>query len=246
MSATPLLAVEHVSQRFGSVVALEDVSLEVRAGRVLCLLGDNGAGKSTLIRILSGVREPSAGRLLVDGRETRFRSPADARADGVATVYQELAVLPLLSIWRNFFLGAEPVRGRGPFRRLDVVRARLESRDALATMGIQVDDPDRLAGTLSGGERQALAIARALRFGARVLILDEPTAALGVKQAERVLEHVAAARARGAGVVLVTHNPRHALRVGDTFVVLRQGRVAARLERAEAGLESLTELMSGA
>lgn len=245
MSAPPVLAAESVSKRYGAVSALEDVSLEVRAGEVVCLLGDNGAGKSTLIRILSGATEPSAGRLLVDGAPSRFASPADARARGIDTVYQDLAVLPLMSIWRNFFLGAEPVRRLGPLRWLDAERARRIARDELGHLGMDAVDPDRLAGTLSGGQRQALAIARALHFGARVLILDEPTAALGVKQARRVLEHVAAARARGAGVLLVTHNPRHALDVGDRFVVLRRGRLAAQPPRAGLGVEALARLMSG-
>ncbi len=241
--APPVLALERATMRFGGVVALDDVSMELSEGRVTCLLGENGAGKSTVIAILSGVLRPSAGRVLLDGAPVALGSPRDARARGIATVYQNLALVPLMSVWRNFFLGQEPVTGRGPLRRLDARRCRSESRDALSTMGILMEDVNRPVGALSGGERQAIAIARALHFGARVLILDEPTAALGVRQAELVLQQVQHARERGAAVLLVTHNPAHALRAGDDFVVLRRGRLAARL--AGATVEQLAGLMAG-
>jgi len=243
MSA-PLLALERVSRSFGSVDALRDVSFAVDAGRVTCLLGDNGAGKSTVIRILSGVFEPSTGRYLIDGTEARLASPRAALELGIATVHQDLALVPLLAVWRNFFLGAEPTRGRGPLRRIDAADARRTAADTLAQLGIEID-VDQPVAVLSGGERQAVAIARALHFGARVLVLDEPTAALGVKQAAAVLRLVEATRARGAAVVLVTHNPQHALAVGDRFVVLRRGSVAADLGRAEVDATRLGELMAG-
>lgn len=241
----PLLRVERVSKRFGNVTALEDVSMEVEAGKVTCLLGDNGAGKSTLIGILSGVHRPTSGRLLVDGREAAFGSPRDALEAGIATVHQDLALIPLMSIWRNFFLGLEPTRGFGPFRRIDVKRCREIARENLAAMGIEVRDPDQPVGTLSGGERQAVAISRAIYFGARVLILDEPTAALGVKQAGVVLRYIARARDRGVGVVFITHNPHHAYAVGDRFVVLKRGRVDAEYDRASVRVEDLVRRMSG-
>lgn len=241
----PLLRVERVSKRFGNVTALEDVSMEVEAGKVTCLLGDNGAGKSTLIGILSGVHRPTSGRLLVDGREAAFSSPRDALEAGIATVHQDLALIPLMSIWRNFFLGLEPTRGFGPFRRIDVKRCREIARENLAAMGIEVRDPDQPVGTLSGGERQAVAISRAIYFGARVLILDEPTAALGVKQAGVVLRYIARARDRGVGVVFITHNPHHAYAVGDRFVVLKRGRVDAEYDRASVRVEDLVRRMSG-
>ncbi len=241
----PLLQLRQATMRFGGVVALDEVSLGVAAGRVTCLLGENGAGKSTVIGILSGVLRPTAGEVLLDGRAVTLASPREAHALGIATVYQTLALVPLMAVWRNFFLGEEPTRGRGPLRRLDVARCRQESRAALETMSIAMRDVDRPVGALSGGERQAIAIARALHFGARVLILDEPTAALGVRQAEIVLEQVARARERGAAVLLVTHNPAHALQVGDHFVVLRRGRLAAHLTAPEASLERLARLMGG-
>jgi simple sugar transport system ATP-binding protein len=240
---SPLLRVERVSKRFGNVVGLEDVSMEVHAASVTCLLGDNGAGKSTLIRILSGVYPPSSGRYLVDGEPVAFGSPRAALERGIATVHQDLALIPLMSIWRNFFLGAEPTRGVPPFRRIDVAHCRAVARESLAAMGVELRDADQPVGTLSGGERQCIAIARAIHFGARVLILDEPTAALGVKQAALVLRFIAHARERGVAVVLITHNPQHAVGVGDRFVVLRHGRIVGDYPRGEVTAEELGQLM---
>src|SRR5919198_6025367 len=170
-----LLEADHISKHYGNIVALKEISAHVNAGEVTCILGDNGAGKSSFIKILSGVHQQDGGRLLVEGEEVQFTSPRDARAHGIATVYQDLAMVPLMSIWRNFFLGEEPRRGWGPFRRFDIAFARRTAREQLGQMGIDVRDPDQPVGTLSGGERQAVAIARAVYFGARVLILDEPT-----------------------------------------------------------------------
>jgi len=240
-----LLEAERLSKHYGNVVALSDVSAHVDAGEVTCVLGDNGAGKSTFIKILSGVQRPNAGRLLVDGEEVDFSSPRDARALGIATVYQDLAMIPLMSIWRNFFLGAEPRKGFGPIRWFDVERARDTVRRELQDMGIDVRDPDQPVGTLSGGERQSVAIARAVHFGARVLILDEPTSALGVKQAGVVLRYVLQARERGVGVVFITHNPHHAYPVGDRFVILNRGRMLGSYAKGEIDQQELVRLMAG-
>jgi simple sugar transport system ATP-binding protein len=169
---THLLEVDGISKYYGNIVALNDVSAHVDAGEVTCILGDNGAGKSSFIKILSGVHRQDAGRVLVDGEEVSFSSPRDARARGIATVYQDLAMVPLMSIWRNFFLGAEPTVGWGPLRRFDARTAKATVRRELSEMGIDLRDPDQPVGTLSGGERQSVAIARAVHFGARVLILD--------------------------------------------------------------------------
>ena len=246
MNATPhLLEVDHVSKYFGNVIALKDVSARVNAGEVLCILGDNGAGKSSLIKILSGVHKPDDGRLLVDGEPVEFASPRDARAKGIATVYQDLAMVPLMSVWRNFFLGAEPRKEFGPFRWLDTAEAKRIVRTELKEMGIDIRDPDQPVGTLSGGERQAVAIARAVYFGARVLILDEPTSALGVKAAGVVLRNVLAARDHGVGVVFITHNPHHAHPVGDRFVILNRGRTLGTYPKSEVNLTELERLMSG-
>lgn len=208
-------------------------------------MGDNGAGKSTLIKVLAGVHAPTSGTYLLNGKEVSFGSPRDALAQGIATVYQDLAVVPLMSVWRNFFLGSELTRGRGPFRRIDAPRCRSTALEEIASMGVELPDPEQPVKSLSGGERQAVAIARALYFGARVLILDEPTAALGVRQSERVLELVRRAAERGVAVVLVTHNPHHAHPFGHRFVVLRHGRVVADRARADIGLDELTRLMGG-
>jgi simple sugar transport system ATP-binding protein len=240
-----LLAAEGISKYYGNIVALRDISLHVDAGEVTCILGDNGAGKSSLIKVLSGVHRPDGGRLLVDGEEVRFASPRDARATGIATVYQDLAMVPLMSIWRNFFLGAEPRRGFGPPRRLDSGEAKRIVRRELAAMGIDVRDPDQPVGTLSGGERQSVAIARAVHFGARVLILDEPTSALGVKQAGVVLRYILQARERGVAVIFITHNPHHAYPVGDRFVILNRGRSLGDFAKSEIDRQELVRLMAG-
>ncbi len=222
--AAPLIEVEGISKSFGTVQAVVDISLRVHGGEVMCLLGDNGAGKSTLIKMLSGVHQPDSGRYLVEGQEVKFSSPHDALGHGIATVYQDLAMIPLMSISRNFFLGAEPTRWVWPFRRYDAKHADVVVRRELAQMGIAVRDTSQPVGTLSGGERQSVAIARAVYFGAKVLILDEPTSALGVKQAGVVLRYVVQAKQRGCGVVFITHNPHHAWLVGDRFTVLNRGR----------------------
>jgi simple sugar transport system ATP-binding protein len=243
--ASPLLEARHVSKYFGSVIALRDVSLQVRAGEVTCVLGDNGAGKSSLIKILSGVFPPDEGEILVDGRPAHFAGPRDARTRGIATVFQDLATVPMMSIWRNFFLGQEPTRSYGPVRLLDLGRAKEVMRAEMAKMGIEVSDPNQNVGTLSGGERQAVAISRAVYFGARVLILDEPTSALGVRQSGIVLRYVVQARDLGRGVILITHNPHHAYPVGDRFVLLKLGRVLGSYRKDEITVTELTQMMAG-
>jgi simple sugar transport system ATP-binding protein len=245
VNGTSLLEVRNVSKYFGNVVALKDVSVKVGANEVTCVLGDNGAGKSTFIKILSGVHRHDEGELLVDGEETHFHSPREAKERGIATVFQDLATVPLMSIWRNFFLGSEPTVGRGPTRRIDVKAAQDTMVSELRKMGIDVRDPDQPVGTLSGGERQAVAIARAVYFGAKVLILDEPTSALGVKQSGVVLRYVAQARARGLGVIFITHNPHHAFPVGDRFVVLNRGKLMGSWEKGDITRDELIKMMSG-
>ena len=204
-----------------------------------------GPGKSTLIKILSGVHTADEGELLIDGQPVTFSGPRDARAQGIATVFQDLATVPLMSVWRNFFLGNEPVRGRGPLARLDVKGAQTIMRTELGKMGIDVRDPNQTVGTLSGGERQALAIARAVYFGARVLILDEPTSALGVRQSGIVLKYIVQARSMGRGVIFITHNPHHAYPVGDRFVLLKRGRLLGSYLKSETSIEQLTSMMAG-
>jgi simple sugar transport system ATP-binding protein len=244
--AEPILEVRNITKMFGSVIALSNVSAQVAPGEVTCLLGDNGAGKSTLIKILSGVHQQTEGDYFFEGKKVRFNSPREALGQGIATVYQDLSLIPLMPIWRNFFLGSEPEKGWGPFRRYDIDFAKRTVRDELGKMGIDIRDPDQPVGTMSGGERQSVAIARAVYFGAKVLILDEPTAALGVKQAGVVLKYVAQARARNLGVIFITHNPHHAYAVGDKFIILKRGRTLGIWTKDELSREEMIRSMSGA
>jgi len=219
--------------------------MQVRAGEVTCVLGDNGAGKSSLIKILSGVHAYDEGEFLIEGKPVHFAGPRDARAAGISVVFQDLATVPLMSIWRNFFLGSEPTIGFGPATMLNARFAKKVMREEMHKMGIDVRDPNQTVGTLSGGERQAVAIARAVYFGAKVLILDEPTSALGVRQSGIVLKYVIQARERGLGVIFITHNPHHAFPVGDRFVLLNRGRLIGSYAKHETSLAALTQMMAG-
>jgi simple sugar transport system ATP-binding protein len=241
----PLLSIANVSKFYGNVNALADVSLDVYPGQVTCVLGDNGAGKSTLIKILSGVVTPDSGTYRFEGEPVTFAGPRDAQRVGIATVFQDLATVPLMSVWRNFFLGNELTLGRGLTSRLDVNRAKAIVYEEMQKMGIDVRDPNQNVGTLSGGERQAMAIARAVYFGAKVLILDEPTSALGVRQSGIVLRYIVQAREQGKGVVFITHNPHHAFPVGDRFVLLRRGKLMASFDKDKTTIEELTRMMAG-
>jgi simple sugar transport system ATP-binding protein len=241
----PALELRSLSVRYGNVAALSRISLALEAGQITCVLGENGSGKSTLVAVLSGYRRHDEGELLLDGRPMRFRSPRQAREAGIATVWQDLAVAPLLSVWRNFFLGAEPTQGVWPLRRLDVGRARLITEQAMARVGVAGLDPDQPASGLRAGERQSLAIARALHFGARALIVDEPTSPMTIAQHTLVLQSLMAAREEGLAVVFVTNNPRFAHAVGDRFLLLAGGQVAGRLTREDVDVGDLTRLMAG-
>ncbi len=244
--ASPLLKLTRVNKSFGPIDVLHEISLEVNAGEVLCLLGDNGAGKSTLIKILSGVHKPTSGTVEMSGSAVAFSSPRDASDAGIATVHQFGGTFPLMSIGRSFFVGVEPTKGWGPFKFFDRKKANEIAVKAVQDFGItRIDDGDRLVGGLSGGERQALAIARAVHFGARVLILDEPTAALGVKQASHVLRIVNQAKKRGLAVVFITHQVTHAMAVGDHFAVLIRGAIAADFKKGQKSREEITDLMAG-
>lgn len=242
---TTTIEIRNLVKHFGPVIALNGVSLSVEPGQVHCLLGDNGAGKSTLIKTLSGVHKPTSGDFFVEGKQVVFNSPRDALDHGIATVYQDLAMIPLMSVMRNFFLGREPTKGIGPLRWFDTQFAEDVTREEMRRIGIDVRDPQQAVGTLSGGERQCVAIARAVYFGAKILILDEPTSALGVRQTAMVLKYINQVRARGLGVIFITHNVRHAHAVGDKFTVLNRGVTLGTRTKSEVDMDELQSLMAG-
>lgn len=245
VASAPTLEMRNIEKHFGNIVALAGVSFDIRPGECHCLLGDNGAGKSTFIKMMSGVHKPTKGEILLDGRPMTFDSPRDAMEAGIATVFQDLAMIPLMSVARNFFMGREPVVGKGPLKRMDNARMNAATMEAMRRMGINLRAPDQAVGTLSGGERQTVAIARAVYFGARILILDEPTSALGVRQTSNVLATIDRVRKQGVGVVFISHNVRHALAVGDRFTVLNRGRTLGTARRGEITPEELQDLMAG-
>jgi simple sugar transport system ATP-binding protein len=240
-TAAPLVRLTDAGKNYGNILALRGVNLEVSAGEVTCVLGDNGAGKSTLIKIIAGLHQHSTGTYEVEGQGVHFNSPREALDHGIATVYQDLAVVPLMPVWRNFFLGNEVKKGL----RMDIPFMRKTTKQELLDMGIDLRDVDQPIGTLSGGERQCVAISRAVYFGAKVLILDEPTAALGVKQSGVVLKYILQARERGLGVIFITHNPHHAYPVGDRFLLLKRGRSLGYYKKSEVTRDELTGLMAG-
>jgi len=242
---SPIIDMRDIEKHFGNIIALAGVSFDVRPGECHCLLGDNGAGKSTFIKTMSGVHKPTSGEIYFEGKPLSFSSPRDAMDAGIATVFQDLAMIPLMSVTRNFFMGREPSKGRGLFKRFDLDEANAITMREMRRMGISLRGPDQAVGTLSGGERQTVAIARAVYFGAKVLILDEPTSALGVRQTSNVLSTIDRVRDQGIGVVFISHNVRHAAAVGDRFTVLNRGKTLGTAERGSISTEELQELMAG-
>jgi len=241
----PIVQMKNIQKHFGSVIALAGVSVDIYPGECHCLLGDNGAGKSTFIKTMSGVHKPTEWEILFHGEPMNFTRPRDAIEAGIATVYQDLAMIPLMSVTRNFFMGNEPVKKRFGIPFFDHGYANDVTMVEMRKMGINLRGPDQAVGTLSGGERQTVAIARAVHFGAKVLILDEPTSALGVRQTSNVLATIDKVRKKGVAVVFITHNVRHALAVGDRFTVLNRGQTHGTAKRGEITPEELQDLMAG-
>ncbi|MFV1874145.1 ATP-binding cassette domain-containing protein [Nioella sp.] len=241
----PIIEMRNIEKHFGSVIALAGVSVDVFPGECHCLLGDNGAGKSTFIKTMSGVHKPTAGEIMFEGKPMHFADPRDAISAGIATVHQHLAMIPLMSVSRNFFMGNEPVKKVGPLKLFDHDYANNVTMEEMRKMGINLRGPDQAVGTLSGGERQTVAIARAVHFGAKVLILDEPTSALGVRQTANVLATIDKVRKQGIAVVFITHNVRHALAVGDRFTVLNRGKTLGTAQRGQITPEELQDMMAG-
>ncbi|MEL6311143.1 MAG: ATP-binding cassette domain-containing protein [Pseudomonadota bacterium] len=244
-SAEPIIEMRDIQKHFGSVIALAGVSVNIYPGECHCLLGDNGAGKSTFIKTMSGVHKPTSGAILFEGKPMHFEDPRDAMEAGIATVHQHLAMIPLMSVSRNFFMGNEPSKPFLGMRFFDKEHADRITMQEMRKMGINLRGPDQAVGTLSGGERQTVAICRAVYFGAKVLILDEPTSALGVRQTSNVLATVDRVRKQGVAVVFITHNVRHAMAVGDRFTVLNRGKTLGTAVRGEIQAEELQDLMAG-
>lgn len=243
MSDQPLVQMVKISKSFGTVQALKDVDFDVRHQEVMGLVGDNGAGKSTLIKILTGVYPPDSGEIYFEGKRVRIASPKDARDLGIETVYQDLALIPLMSISRNFFLGREPVKQLGPVRLLDKRRMDETVREVLAEIGIRVRSPDEEVAILSGGERQSVAIGRAVYFGAKLLILDEPTSALSIRETHKVLDYILEAKERGLSIIFITHNIYHVYSVADRFTILEHGHKVAEFAKGDVSAEEIIEII---
>ena len=242
----PLIETTGLVKKFGSFTALNGVSLKVYPGEIHALLGDNGAGKSTLIKILSGVFPPTEGQISVEGQPVSFDSPRNATDAGIGTVYQDLALNPLTSVTRNFFLGRELTRFNSPFGLLKMDEMHQIAIQEMAKIGINIADPEQAVGTMSGGQRQTLAIARAIYFGAKVLILDEPTSALGQKQQMEVLKTIRKVQKLGdIAIILITHNEIHARLIADRFTFLSLGEVIGRGTSKELEGDDSKRLMAG-
>ncbi|AYG61233.1 ATP-binding cassette domain-containing protein [Rhizobium jaguaris] len=242
----PIIKVQNLVKKFDKFTALKGIDLEVFPGEVHALLGDNGAGKSTLIRLLSGYHIPTSGEIIVDGTPVHFKSPRDASAAGIGTVYQDLALNALMSVSRNFFMGRELTVGARFLGILDIKQMDEIAVQEMRKIGINVSDPRQAVGTMSGGQRQTLAIARAIYFGAKVLILDEPTSALGQKQQMEVLKTIMRVRARGdIAVIFITHNEVHSKLVADRFTFLSLGKVIGRGTKEDLAGEDIRHLMAG-
>jgi simple sugar transport system ATP-binding protein len=244
--AEPLIRIENLVKKFGPFTALNGVNLAVYPGEVHALLGDNGAGKSTLIKTLAGVHQPTSGQIYVDGKPVSFRTPRDASAAGIGTVYQDLALNPLMSVTRNFFMGRELTNGPRPFGLMRMDEMNRITHDEMIKIGIDISDPTQAVGTMSGGQRQTLAIARAIHFGARVLILDEPTSALGQKQQMEVLKTIKRVRDRGdIAIIFITHNEIHSKLIADRFTFLSLGEVIGAGTKEDLAGDDIRRLMAG-
>lgn len=242
---TPLVEMRGISRSFGHITALQNLDFTLYRGEVLALLGDNGAGKSTLIKILTGVYPPTSGQLLFDGNQVHLNSPQDARALGIETVYQDLALVPRLSIARNFYLGREKIKKTGPFPFLDRATMDAEATDALKAIGIHIRNPGEPVASLSGGERQSIAIGRAVHFGSHLLIMDEPTSALSVGETRKVLGYITAAKERALSVIFITHNIHHVFEVADRMTILNHGQKVGDYNREEVIPDEVAQMVMG-
>ena len=245
-NGTPLVEMRDIVKTFGTINVLRGLDFQVDRHEIVGLLGDNGAGKSTLIKILTGVYMPTGGQIYFDGHPVTINSPQDARHLGIETVYQDLALVPLMSIARNFWLGQEITRRIGPLNVLDKDEMGARTRQALLDIGIHIRNADEPVGSLSGGERQSIAIGRAVYFGKKLLILDEPTSALSVGETAKVLEYTRAAKERGMSVIFISHNIGHVHKVADRFTIISHGQKVGDFRKEEVNeLEVANMVMTG-
>ena len=240
-TASNQIVLRNIYKNFGSINALKDISMVTDSGKIHCILGDNGAGKSTLVNIISGVFQPDQGEYTVNEKRVLFKDPRQALDAGISTVYQNLAIIPIMNIYRNFFLGNQPIHGR--LNTINKDFAIETTVKELKKFDINIEDAKRAAGTLSGGQRQILAIARALYFGAKILILDEPTSALGVRESAKVVEQIAQLREHNINVILVSHNIEQAFSLGDEFFIFKNGELVGQLNKMETSANKLRSIL---
>jgi simple sugar transport system ATP-binding protein len=236
------IVLKNIYKNFGNINALKNISISTNSGEIHCILGDNGAGKSTLVNIISGVFHADQGKYIVNDEEVNFSNPREAIEAGISTVYQNLAIIPIMNIYRNFFLGNEPLHNNY-FNMIDKEFAINTTKKELRKFDISIDDPKRSAETLSGGERQILAIARALYFGAKILILDEPTSALGVKESNKVVEQIIQLKNKNINVILVSHNIDQAFMIGDKFFIIKNGELVGEFDKLATSANKLRTIL---
>ena len=236
------IVLKNIYKNFGNINALKNISISTNSGEIHCILGDNGAGKSTLVNIISGVFHADQGKYIVNDEEVNFSNPREAIEAGISTVYQNLAIIPIMNIYRNFFLGNEPLHNNY-FNMIDKEFAINTTKKELRKFDISIDNPKRLAETLSGGERQILAIARALYFGAKILILDEPTSALGVKESNKVVEQIIQLKNKNINVILVSHNIDQAFMIGDKFFIIKNGELVGEFDKLATSANKLRTIL---
>jgi simple sugar transport system ATP-binding protein len=242
-TATPLVRLDRVRKEFGAVVALEEVTLDVNAGEIVALVGDNGAGKSTLVKMIAGVHQPTRGEIVLDGEPVRLANPNDARRHGIEVVYQDLALADNQPVYMNMFLGRELVRG--PLRRLDRARMAAETQRMLDELDVRIPSPKATIRDLSGGQRQGVAIGRATHWAQRLVLMDEPTAALGVQETARVEEIILRMRERGRAILIVSHSLDQVFRISDRICVLRRGRQVGVRETAQTDGDEIVAMITG-
>jgi ABC-type sugar transport system ATPase subunit len=243
MTTTPLVQIERVRKEFGAVVALEEVTLDVNAGDIVALVGDNGAGKSTVVKCIAGIYPPTSGQILLEGQPVQFSSPLDARSQGIETVFQDLALANAQTVYMNMFLGRELVKG--PLRRLDREAMAAETQTLLEELDVRIDSPRKTIRDLSGGQRQGVAIARAVHWARRLVLMDEPTAALGVAETQRVEELIRRMRDRGRAILIVSHSLDQVFRLADRICVLRRGKQVGICRTSETTGDEIVAMITG-